>query len=224
MTFSEAVFISTDGLFDEISSNIRWQPANSSEDLYTKRLREQESFGAGHLPRLFKSLVSTDVKSTAYFLAELKTHPRSPDPDHLFKDLMHDYCKSFDNKSASTEDFKAIVEKHMIRGMDLDGNHKMDWFFNEYVYGTGMPQYSLSRKVEPTSDGKSKVTGTLSRSGVPEDWKDAIPVYLHAGDKSYRIGIIGATHSSEPLDFIVPGKVDRVSINDNEDLLADVKQ
>ncbi len=50
---------------------------------------------------------------------------------------MQDYCKTFDNKAASTEDFKAIVEKHMTRGMDLDGNHKMDWFFNQYVYGDG---------------------------------------------------------------------------------------
>ena len=69
--------------------------------------------------------------------------PRDPDPDHLFKEMMQDYCKTFDNKAASTEDFKAIVEKHMTRGMDLDGNHKMDWFFNQYVYGMGEPQYSF---------------------------------------------------------------------------------
>ncbi|HJZ65679.1 MAG TPA: M1 family aminopeptidase [Candidatus Acidoferrum sp.] len=172
----------------------------------------------------YQNLVYSKGGYVLHMLRYQLMDPRNPDPDHLFKDLMRDYCKTFDNKSASTEDFKAIVERHMIRGMDLDGNHKMDWFFNEYVYGIGMPQYSLSAKVEPTADGKSKVTGTLSRNGVPEDWKDAIPVYLHAGDKSYRIGIIGATHSLEPLDFVVPGKVDRVSINDNEELLADVKQ
>ena len=149
---------------------------------------------------------------------------RNPDPDHLFKDMMHDYCRTFDNKSASTEDFKAIVEKHMNRAMDLEGNQKMDWFFNQYVYGTGIPQYSLSAKAEPTSDGKTKITGTLSRNGVPENWKDVIPVYLHAGDKTFRVGMITATHQTENLDFVVPGKFDRISINDNEDLLADVKQ
>jgi hypothetical protein len=25
--------------------------------------------------------------------------------------------------------------------MDLDGNQKMDWFFNQYVYGTDLPTY-----------------------------------------------------------------------------------
>jgi len=71
---------------------------------------------------------------------------------------------------------------------------------------------------------KSKITGTLSRSGVPETWKDLFPVYFHAGDKTFRVGMITATHPTETLDFVVPGKFDRISINDNEHLPADVKQ
>ena len=39
--------------------------------------------------------------------------PRNPDPEHIFKETMQDYCKTYDNKAAFTEDFKAIVEKHM---------------------------------------------------------------------------------------------------------------
>jgi hypothetical protein len=38
------------------------------------------------------------------------------------------------------------------------------------------------------------------------------------------MGSIGVTHASEPIDFTVAGKIDRVSINDYEDLLANVKQ
>lgn len=150
--------------------------------------------------------------------------PRNADPDHLFKEMMQDYCKTFDNKPASTEDFKAIVEKHMTRGMDLDGNHKMDWFFNQYVYGTGIPQYSFHATLEPTPDGKTHVKGELTRSGVSDSWKDSVPLYVYAGDKVIRLGLLSATHPVEPLDFNLPGKFDRLSINYNEDMLADVKQ
>jgi hypothetical protein len=163
----------------------------------------------------------------AYVLQMLRMQlmdPHNPDPDHLFKDMMHDYCKTFDNKAASTEDFKAIVEKHMIRGMDLDNNHKMDWFFNQYVYGTGIPQYGFHASVEAAPDGKTHVKGELTRSGVPDTWKDAIPLYAHMGDKTIRLGTLGAMHPSEPIDITLPGKIDRLSINDYEDLLADVKQ
>ena len=112
----------------------------------------------------------------------------------------------------------------MTRAMDLDGNHKMDWFFNQYVYGTGIPQYNFHATLEPTPDGKTHVKAQLTRSGVPDNWKDVIPVYAHDGDKAMRLGTMSVTHSSEPLDVTIPGKVDRLSINDHEDLLAEVKQ
>jgi len=137
---------------------------------------------------------------------------------------MQDYCKTFDNKPASTEDFKAIVERHMTRNMDLDGNHKMDWFFNQYVYGTGIPQYSFYATTESTADGKTHIKAQVQRTGVPADWKDAIALYAHVGDKTLRMGVLGATHPNEPIDVIVAGKIDRVTINDHEDLLADVRQ
>jgi hypothetical protein len=157
-------------------------------------------------------------------IRQMLMDPRNPDPEHIFKETMQDYCKIFDNQPASTEDFKAIVEKHMTRGMDLDGNHKMDWFFNQYVYGTGIPQYTLHTNLTATPDGKTSVSGELLRSGVPDNWKDAIPIYAHMGDKNVRLGTIASTHPREALNFVIPAGVGKLSIDDMEDDLADVKQ
>lgn len=48
---------------------------------------------------------------------------------------------TYSGRAATTEDFKAVLEKYMTPAMDLGGNQKMDWFFNEYVYGTQLPHY-----------------------------------------------------------------------------------
>ena len=151
-------------------------------------------------------------------------NPRDQDADHAFKEMMQDYCKTFDNKAASTEDFKSIVEKHMTHGMDLEGNHKMDWFFNQYVYGTGEAQYTFHSTTEAAADGKTHIKGGITRTGVSDTWKDAVPLYAHIGDKTVKMGLISVTHATESFDFLIPGKIDRVSINDFEDLLAEVKQ
>jgi hypothetical protein len=148
----------------------------------------------------------------------------NPDPDHLFKAMMQDYCKTFDNKPASSEDFKAIVERHMTRGMDFDGSRKMDWFFNEYVYGTGFPQYTFHATLEPTPDGKTRIKAQFTRSGVPDNWKDVVALYAHVGDKVTRLGTVGVSQSPQTLEAVVPLKIDRVTINDDEDLLADVHE
>lgn len=149
---------------------------------------------------------------------------RSQDPDYLFKAMMQDYCKTFDNKPASTEDFKAIVEMHMTAATDLDRNHKMDWFFDQYVYGMGMPHYSFNYALTPTPDGKTQIKAMLDRSGVPENWKDVVSLYAQIGDNIIRLGTITALASSSPVEVTLPVKIDKLMINHYEDLLADVKQ
>jgi len=184
-----------------------------------QRIRSSETS-----PGSYQNLIYSKGGYVLQMLREQLVDPRNQDSDHLFKDMMKDYCQTFDNKSASTEDFKAMVEKHMTRSMDLDGNHKMDWFFNQYVYGTGIPHYNFHASLEPTADGKTHAKAEVTRTGVPDTWKDVIPLYAHVGDKTMRLGSLAVTHPNEPLDVTLPLKVDRLSINDHEDLLADVKQ
>jgi aminopeptidase N len=184
-----------------------------------RRIRSSETNASS-----YQNLIYSKGGYVLQMLREQLADPRSQDTDHLFKDMMKDYCRTFDNKPASTEDFKSIVEKHMTRGMDLDGNHKMDWFFSQYVYGTGIPHYTFRASLEATADGKTHVKGEITRAGVADGWKDVIPLYAHLGDKTLQLGTLAITHATEPFDFTLPLRVDRLSINDHEDLLADVKQ
>jgi hypothetical protein len=46
--------------------------------------------------------------------------------------------KTYTGKAATTEEFKAMIEKHMTRDTDMAGDQKMDWSFDEYVYGTAL--------------------------------------------------------------------------------------
>jgi hypothetical protein len=202
------------------TSDIKGHPLDSLGPIYMgTRIASSETN-----PSSYQNLIYSKGGYILQMLREQLSDPRSQDPDHLFKEMMQDYCKTFENRAASTEDFKAIVEKHMTRSMDLDGNHRMDWFFDQYVYGTGIPQYRFRSTVEPSSDGKTHVKIELSRTGVPENWKDVVPLYAHIGDKTIRLGTVSATHPSEPVDTIIPAKIDRLSINDREDMLAEVKE
>ncbi|PWT70166.1 MAG: hypothetical protein C5B46_09975, partial [Proteobacteria bacterium] len=175
------------------------------------------------MPGAYQDLIYSKGGYVLHMLRMQLWDGRSADPDHNFKAMMQDYCKTFDNKAASTEDFKAIVEKHMLQSMDIDGNHKMDWFFNEYVYGMGEPEYHFHATLEPTPDGKTHMKAELTRAGVPDTWKDVVPVYAHMGDKTVKMGNLRSSHPTEVMETTIVGKIDRISINDYEDLLAEVK-
>src|SRR5207237_956170 len=59
---------------------------------------------------------------------------RAQNGDAKFQAMMQDFVKTHFNQDVSTEDLKQMVEKHMTPGMNLAGDGRMDWFFNEYVY------------------------------------------------------------------------------------------
>jgi hypothetical protein len=156
-------------------------------------------------------------------LRMMMADPTKPDPDVRFEAMMHDFCKTFDNKAASTEDFKAIAEKYMTAGMDLEHNHKLNWFFNQYVYGTGIPHYDFHYDVK-NANGQWTLTGSLTRSGVPDTWMDMVPVFVERDGKQIRLGLINATGPDTPINANLPFNPGKVQINVNEELLAEIKQ
>jgi aminopeptidase N len=102
--------------------------------------------------------------------------------DDTFKATMQDFVRTYSGKAATTADFKAIVEKHMTKEMDLEGNHKMDWFFNEYVYGTALPSYKLTSTFDKDANGDPVFSFTLTQSGVDNSFRMLVPIYLEMPD------------------------------------------
>lgn len=114
---------------------------------------------------------------------------RAKDPDSQFKAMLHEFSRTYANRIASTEDFKAILEKYMNADMDLGGNHKMDWFFNQYVYGTEYPTYKFAHSLSTDANGDTVLNFTLAQSGVSEGFVMMVPVYLDFGEgRIIRLG------------------------------------
>jgi len=109
--------------------------------------------------------------------------------DQQFKSMMQDFVNTYRGKPATTEDFKAMVEKHMAPGMDLEGNHRMDWFFNEYVYGTQLPSYKLDYSFDPGPNGDLIFNFKLTQSNVDDKFRMLVPIYLELdGGKILSLG------------------------------------
>jgi aminopeptidase N len=102
--------------------------------------------------------------------------------DQHFKETMQDFVKTYAGRAATTEDFKAMVEKHMTPEMDLGGNHKMDWFFNQYVYGTELPSYSLQSSFGKDPSGDVVFDFKLEQSHVSPDFRMLVPIYFELAD------------------------------------------
>jgi hypothetical protein len=141
--------------------------------------------------------------------------------DDKFIAMMHDFVQSNMNRNASTESFKAIVDKHMTPAMDLDGNHRMDWFFGEWVYGTEIPSYHLEYNLTPEDGGKFMLNGKLTQSDVSPHFRMVVPIYLDMDGKMIRLGTMPIQGSStKEFHVRLPQKPKRVVVNAFYDVLA----
>jgi hypothetical protein len=114
--------------------------------------------------------------------------------DADFKKLMHDFVKFYTNRPATTEDFKRAVEQHMTTAMNLSGDGKMDWFFDEYVYGTALPTEKFSYSFSNAPDGSVALSFKVEQSGVDAHFRMPIPIYLELADGGIaRVGSIPLT-------------------------------
>ncbi len=126
----------------------------------------------------------------AYILHMLRMmmYDRKGTGDARFQAMMTDLLKTHYNQDISTNDFKKIVEKHILPVMDIDGNKTMDWFFDEWVYGTEMPSYSFNYQITKNADGKAVFNGKITQSGVSNSFVMNVPLYADFGKGTSYLG------------------------------------
>ena len=144
--------------------------------------------------------------------------------DARFIAMMKDFTSTHYNDAASTEDFKRIVEKHMLPEMNIDGDGTMDWFFDAYVYGTGIPKIKFDYTLEPApQDGQWILKGKITASRVGPTFRTILPLYFHQGGGSMRAGWLTAWGPETPFETVLPFKPDKVTLNDMEEILAEIE-
>ena len=142
------------------------------------------------------------------------------DHEKPFKDMMHDFVASHHDRPASTESFKAIVEKHMTKQMDLQKNGRMDWFFAEWVYGTEVPRYSFKYETSPEEGGKFKVHAEITQSEVDEHFAMLVPLFADFGNTTVRLGQVEVVgNSTRNVNFVLDKQPKKVMINAFKDVL-----
>src|SRR5258706_13140282 len=83
--------------------------------------------------------------------------------DEPFRILMRDFVASHAGGLAETSDFQEIVNKHMPRSLDLEGNRKLDWFFDQWVYEIGIPTYRLESSLTAVKTGGVVLKGKIKK-------------------------------------------------------------
>ncbi len=170
-------------------------------------------------PEGYSNIVYKKACWVLNMLRGLMTDPKT-DSDARFFLMLRDFVTRYQGQSVSTEDFIRHAQKYITPESDLEHDHKLDWFFNEWVYDTGIPEYTLQTEVRALAAGQCVVKGSITQSNVPSDFEMPVRVLaLYPGNKRRALGQVVVGMSGGQFKFIAPRKPLRVMIDD-ENLLA----
>jgi hypothetical protein len=144
----------------------------------------------------------------------------SKNPDERFVALLHGLLESHRYGALTTKDLQKAVERVMTPAMDLEGGKSMDWFFEQYVRGTGIPDYELKYSARPGSKG-FLVRGKLIQKNVSDDFVQRVPIYWQGqGGKPALLGQVITSGEETSFQFVTASLPKRLLIDPQMTLLC----
>jgi Peptidase family M1 domain len=155
-----------------------------------------------------------------HMLREMLRQPNSRDPDARFIALLRSLAAKYAQSSLSTEQLQKEIEAVMTPAMDLEGGRSMEWFFEQYVRGDGIPRYRVEFTVRRTDKGV-QVHGKLFQSGVPRSFIAPVPLYVSSGaGHTVFLGTVVASGQETPFSFTTKADPRKILIDPHMTLLC----
>jgi aminopeptidase N len=132
-----------------------------------------------------------------------------------FKQMMRDFYQTYRGGRASTEDFQAMVERYT--------GTSMDWFFDQWVYGTGIPTYEWSYTTSKLPTGRLSLRLRVRQREVPEGFTMPVPVRLDFGSQGDAIVRVLVQGPITDYEAEIPAEPSEVTFNAFDGVLAEVK-
>lgn len=153
--------------------------------------------------------------------------------DEKFFKFLKELAQELQRKEIVTLDIQRVAE-HALGGVDENGkpyNVDLTWFFDQWIRGVGIPQFSINYTTRRTEEGAYVVEGKLKQRVVLGRDKIVLPGKLFRGvasitvtgkdKKEYGPVRIPINNSEESFRFKVPVEPLEVTLNKGLDMLSE---
>lgn len=140
-----------------------------------------------------------------------------------FFDMMTDFVERYRNQTASTDDFRKVVNEHFAK-TKISKQYNMphlNWLFRQFVYQTELPSYEMQYKITPEADGKAIVEGTITQKNAGENWVMVLPVKFGFGGDKAAMGTVIVQGPSTPFKIRLPATPSKVQLDPERWILAE---
>ncbi len=187
-------------------------------------LRESDGTDSGPIwlgPRLASDKTPFDYRILVYEKGAYVLHMLrmmlldwEHDDDDRFRQLMRDFQQRHRGGAASTMDFREAAEQAV--------GAPLDWFFDQWVYGTAIPTYRPDLTGRLTDSGW-RLTGSVRQDDVPDDFRMPVPVRVRLVNGGSQVVVLDIDRRTVQVDEPLLGEPEEIEFNPQSAVLATVR-
>jgi hypothetical protein len=189
-------------------------------DHYRTELLKQTSNGmladAGPVtlgPRLTSSLFPNAYEIVLYgrgtwlvhMLRTMLRQASGGSDDSLFFAALKELLSKSAGGKFSTRDFQLAFEQVLPPALFYEGQKSLDWFFDSWVNGAAIPQFTLRDVRLSAAGAKVKIKGTIHEEFAAKDMVTAIPLYsVDQAGHSHFLAFVFADEDNTDFELTAP--------------------
>jgi hypothetical protein len=170
-------------------------------------------------PTAYEEIVYSKGSWIMHMLREMLRQPGARNPDARFTALLQTLVSKYSYRALSTDDLRHEVEAVMTPAMDLEGGRSMEWFFEEWVRGTGVPHYRVEFTAHHTEKGY-QIRGKLFQTGVPHSFIARVPLYDGGAGHGAFLGTVVAAGPETSFHFVTVNAPRKIVVDPQMTLLC----
>lgn len=140
--------------------------------------------------------------------------------DALFYAALKGLLAQSPNHKISTSDLQLAFEKVLPPSLRYEGQKNLDWFFDSWVNGTSIPEFTLEDVHVATAGSKVKVRGVVKESRADAHMVTALPIYaVDAHGRSTFLSFVFADDAQTSFTAVAPAGTKQILLDPENTVL-----
>jgi len=137
-----------------------------------------------------------------------------------FLAALREFGRRYDRSTATTDDFRQVLEEFLPPKARFEGERSLKWFFNEWVRGSSVPEIDVQKLVLKHRGQTTVASFNLRQQQCPESLATSVPIFAElAGGKLVSLQRVFADGHESHFDLKVPPGTVRLLVDPENKLL-----
>ncbi len=137
-----------------------------------------------------------------------------------FLEALREFGKRYSRSTATTDDFRRVLEEFLPPKARYEGTKTLSWFFDEWVRGSSVPEIELKDVVLKSRGATTVASFTVHQQQCPESLITSVPVYAELpGGRRVLVQRVFADGSESHFELRVPEGTRRLLADPEKKLL-----